>query len=85
MAQSIGASVCGVRKPCVRAAAPFPAYAGTTTQGRWLPHSIPLFRQPLILPLHFAPARRSEAAHAVGLKPPALPREGRRRGLDAPA
>jgi hypothetical protein len=39
----------------------------------------------LVLPLHFAPARRSEAAHAVGLKPPALPREGRRRGLAAPA
>jgi hypothetical protein len=39
----------------------------------------------LLLPLHFAPARRSEAAHAVGLKPPALPREGLRRGLDAPA
>jgi hypothetical protein len=40
--------------------------------------------KPLVLPLHFAQTRRSEA-HAVGLKPPALPREGRRRGLDAPA
>ncbi|MCG8348470.1 MAG: hypothetical protein MI924_11920, partial [Chloroflexales bacterium] len=32
--RSIGTSTCGMRKPCLRAAA-------------WLPHSIPLFRQPL--------------------------------------
>jgi hypothetical protein len=40
MERRAGASACGIRKPCVRAAA-------------WLPHSIFLFRQLLILQLEF--------------------------------
>jgi hypothetical protein len=43
-----------------RATAPFPAYAGTTAQGRWLSHSIALYDAPTIQNRHNKPSTRCQ-------------------------